>query len=130
MFSTGSTIWWRCGARASSAPYLPPDAAEYPAEMKQKDGYWIAILLYVFAPGINTTMVSMDEAPKTYQDLLDPKWKGRMAWNPNSMAGAIGFVGATLLSMGEERGMEYLRALAKQNIVNHRELPRAPSSIR
>jgi iron(III) transport system substrate-binding protein len=100
------------------APYLPPNAAQYPAEMKQKDGYWIAVLLFVFAPGINTTMVSMDEAPKTYQDLLDPKWKGRMAWNPSSSAGAIGFVGATLLSMGEQRGMEYLRALAKQNIVN------------
>ena len=86
--------------------------------MKQKDGYWIAILLYVFGPGINTTMVSIDAAPKTYQDLLDPKWQGKMAWNPNSTAGAIGFVGATLLSMGEERGMDYLRALAKQHIVN------------
>jgi ABC-type Fe3+ transport system substrate-binding protein len=100
------------------APYLPPNAAEYPAEMQQKDGYWIAFLLYVFAPGINTTMVSIDEAPKTYQDLLDPKWKGKMAWNPNSTAGAIGFVGATLLSMGEQRGMDYLHALAQQNIVN------------
>jgi ABC-type Fe3+ transport system substrate-binding protein len=100
------------------APYLPPAAAEYPAEMKQKDGYWIAILLYVFAPGINTNLVSMDAAPKTYQDLLDPKWKGKMVWNPNSTAGAIGFVGATLLSMGEQRGMDYLHALAQQNIVN------------
>jgi iron(III) transport system substrate-binding protein len=99
-------------------PYLPPNAADYPAEMRQKDGYWIAFLLYVFAPGINTSMVSVDAAPKTYQDLLDPKWKGKMAWNPNSTAGAIGFVGATLLGMGEQRGMDYLHALARQNIVN------------
>ena len=63
-------------------------------------------------------MLPKDEAPKTYQDLLDPKWKGRMAWNPNSTAGAIGFVGAILISMGEDNGMDYLRALAKQNIVN------------
>ena len=63
------------------APFLPPNAADYPAEMKQKDGYWIAYVLYVFAPGINTNMVSMAEAPKTYQDLLDPKWRGKMAWN-------------------------------------------------
>jgi ABC-type Fe3+ transport system substrate-binding protein len=100
------------------APYLPPNAADYPTEMKQKDGYWMAFLLYVFSPAINTNLTSMDTAPKTYQDLLDPKWKGKMAWNPNSTAGAIGFVGASLLSMGEKDGMDYLHALAKQNIVN------------
>ena len=99
-------------------PFKPANIADYPDELKQKDGYWTAYVLYVFAPGINTTMVSMDAAPKTYQDMLDPKWKGKMAWNPNSVAGAIGFVGATLLSMGDEKGMTYLRALASQNIVN------------
>jgi ABC-type Fe3+ transport system substrate-binding protein len=99
-------------------PFKPANVADYPDELKEKDGYWTAYVLYVFAPGINTTMVSMEGAPKTYQDLLDPKWKGKVAWNPNSVAGAIGFVGASLLSMGEENGMSYLHALAKQNIVN------------
>ena len=41
-----------------------------------------------------------------------------MAWNPGSIAGAIGFVGNILMSMGEQRGMDYLRALSKQQIVN------------
>ena len=101
------------------APYLPPNAAQYPAEMKQKDGYWIAILLYVFTPGINTTMVSMDEAPKTYQDLLDPKWKGKMAWNPSSIGRRHRFRRRHPAQHGRrQRGMDYLRALAKQNIVN------------
>jgi iron(III) transport system substrate-binding protein len=63
-------------------------------------------------------MVPKDQAPKTHGDLLDPKWKGKMAWNPNSMAGAIGFVGNILLSMGETRGVEYLRALSRQKVVN------------
>lgn len=101
------------------APYMPSSANLIPADMKDKDGYWIAILLYVFSPGINTKLVGKDRAPKTYQDLLDPAWRGgKMAWNPNSIAGAIGFVGATLTSMGETRGMEYLKALAGQRIVN------------
>jgi len=95
-----------------------PNAADYPAEMKDADGTWHALLLFVFGPGYNTTMVSKAEAPKTYQDLLDPKWKGKMAWNPNSSAGAIGFVGNIMLSMGPDKGMDYLRALAKQNVVN------------
>jgi ABC-type Fe3+ transport system substrate-binding protein len=99
-------------------PYIPPSAGLIPAELKDRDGYWIAILLYVFSPGINTTLVPKDSAPKTYQDLLDPRWRGKMAWNPGSMAGAIGFVGSTLISMGDARGMDYLKALAGQRIVN------------
>ena len=95
-----------------------PNAADYPAEMKDADGAWHALLLFVFGPGYNTNLVAKADAPKTYQDLLDPKWKGKMAWNPNSSAGAIGFVGNILLSMGPDAGMDYLRALAKQNVVN------------
>jgi ABC-type Fe3+ transport system substrate-binding protein len=100
------------------APYIAPSAGLIPADMKDKDGTWTAILLYVFAPGINTRLVPKEQAPKTYRGLLDPAWKGKMAWNPGSIAGAIGFVGATLISMGEARGMEYLKALAAQRIVN------------
>jgi iron(III) transport system substrate-binding protein len=72
----------------------------------------------VFAPGINTRLVPMAQAPKTYDDLLDPRWKGKIAWNPGSVAGALGFVGNILLSRGDARGMAYLRALSQQRIVN------------
>src|SRR5215471_14843305 len=100
------------------AQHVPPSADKIPADLKDKDGYWISILIYVFSPGINTTLVSKEQAPKTYQDLLDPRWRGKMAWNPGSIAGALGFVGATLTSMGEARGMDYLKALSAQRIVN------------
>lgn len=100
------------------APYRVPNFDQYPAELKDPDGNWIAILLYVFAPGINTTLVPTEQAPKTYQGLLDPKWRGRMAWNPSSFAGGPGFVGNILTSMGEDKGMDYLRRLATQKIVN------------
>src|SRR3954466_8335568 len=100
------------------APHGSPSAGKIPADLKDQQGYWISILLYVFSPGINTTLVSKEQAPKTYQDLLDPRWRGKMAWNPGSIAGALGFVGATLMSMGEARGMDYLKALSAQRIVN------------
>ena len=112
------------------APYVPDAAGQYPAEMKDKDGYWIAILLYVFTPGINTTMVPKEQAPKTYQDLLDPRWKGKMAWNPGSIAGAIGFVGNIMMSMGEERGMDYLEDARRRSTSSISKPPRAPSSTR
>jgi ABC-type Fe3+ transport system substrate-binding protein len=100
------------------APYRPSNAEQYPQALRDPDGFWFAILIYVFAPGINTNLVAVREAPRSLRDLLDPKWRGKMAWNPNSIAGAPGFVGNVLLSMGEERGIDYLRALAKQQVVN------------
>jgi ABC-type Fe3+ transport system substrate-binding protein len=100
------------------APYRSPSFDKIPDELKDRDGYWTAVLVYVFAPGINVNMVPLDKAPRTYDDLLDPKWKGRIAWHASSVAGATGFAGAILTGMGEARGMDYLRALAKQRIIN------------
>src|SRR5262249_48945278 len=59
------------------APFVPASAALIPPDLKDKDGHWIAILLYVFSPGINTTLVSRERAPKTYADLLDPAWRDK-----------------------------------------------------
>src|SRR5580704_10942918 len=100
------------------APYRPPNVDQYSPALRDADGYWIAILIYVFTPGVNTNLVPLAEAPTTLRDLLDPRWRGQMAWNPNSIAGAPGFVGNVLLSLGEAAGMEYLRALSGQRIVN------------
>jgi ABC-type Fe3+ transport system substrate-binding protein len=100
------------------APYRPPNIDQFPADLKDKDGYWTALLVYVFGIGINTDMVPLAQAPKTLEDLLDPKWEGRIAWHASSIAGAAGFIGHVLTSMGEERGMQYLQALSRQKIIN------------
>jgi iron(III) transport system substrate-binding protein len=100
------------------APFTVPNASSYPPELKDKDGYWIAEIMYVFTLGINTDLLPKDRAPKTYQDLLDPKLKGKMAWNGSSVIGAFGFIGNILATMGEDKGMDYLRAISRQQIVN------------
>src|SRR5580692_1388105 len=100
------------------APFTVPNTADYPAQLKAKDGYWIAEIMYVFTPGINTDLLPKDQAPKTFADLLDPKLKGKMAWNGSSVIGAFGFVGNILTTMGDDKGMAYLRALARQQVVN------------
>ncbi|HWG04926.1 MAG TPA: extracellular solute-binding protein [Beijerinckiaceae bacterium] len=88
-----------------------------PARYVDPQGYWIAMNQYVLTPGINTDLVPRGSEPKTWQDLLDPKWKGKMAWGstPSSSAGQ-GFVGLVLREWGEEKGRAYLKELAKQNI--------------
>ena len=49
------------------SPYL----AEYPAELKDAQGFWGSTNLYFLTPGYNTRMVKLNELPKTYQDLAE-----------------------------------------------------------
>ncbi|WP_137132745.1 extracellular solute-binding protein [Rhizobium sp. FY34] len=101
------------------APYVPDSAANLAAEFKDPDGYWHAANIYYLTAAYNTDLVSAEDAPKTYEDLLDPKWKGQMAWAVTpEPTGAAGFVGNVLMSMGEEKGMAYLKKLAGQKITN------------
>lgn len=99
--------------------WMPEAAKNYPANYRDPDGYWVATHLYFLTPGINTSLVKPADAPKTFEDLLDPKWKGKMGWaGTSSTSGAAGFIGNVLISMGEKRGMEYLRKFAKQKIIS------------
>jgi ABC-type Fe3+ transport system substrate-binding protein len=94
------------------SPYL----AEYPAELKDPQGFWAATNLYFFATGYNTHMVKATEIPKSYEDLLNPKWKGQMMWSTSRGSGAPMFVGTILNTMGPEAGKAYLQKLKQQNI--------------
>ncbi|HWG06192.1 MAG TPA: extracellular solute-binding protein, partial [Beijerinckiaceae bacterium] len=99
------------------ASFIPDPSKSLPPQFHDPDGHWAATNLYVLTPGYNTDLVPKGTEPKTFQDLLDPKWKDKMAWNsqPSSAAGP-GFVGLVLADMGEEKGTAYLTALAKQKI--------------
>ena len=97
--------------------WVPEGAKRLPKEATDEAGYWVATNLYVLTPGFNTDLVPAASAPKTYQDLLDPKWKGKIVWNTAPAPSAAGgFIGVVLTSMGEDKGRAYLKELAKQNI--------------
>lgn len=113
----GSSVWPLIKADAVEK-YFPDAAKEYPAELKDPNGMWTADALYFLVAAVNTDMVKPAAEPKTYADLLDPKWKGKIAWtNAMTQGGAAGFIGTILQSMGDEKGMDYLRKLAP-NVVN------------
>lgn len=88
-----------------------------PATLIDPNRRWIATNLATRSLAYNTNLVKQEQAPRSYQDLLDPRWKGAFVWNPNAMTGAWGFIATVLRHMGEEDGMAYLRRLAKQEIV-------------
>jgi ABC-type Fe3+ transport system substrate-binding protein len=99
--------------------WLPDPAKAYPAQYKDPEGYWVANNLYFLTPGFNTGLIPKGTEPRTYEDLLDPRWRGKMAWSTSpTSSGGPGFIGTVLTEMGEDKGMAYLRELAKQKVVN------------
>ncbi|HWG05209.1 MAG TPA: extracellular solute-binding protein, partial [Beijerinckiaceae bacterium] len=97
--------------------WQPDGAKRLPPQFVDKNGYWVANNLYVQNPCFNTSLVPPGTEPKTWDDLLDPKWRGRMVISGTSSASAgAGFVGVVLTEMGEQKGMDYLRKLAQQNV--------------
>jgi len=100
------------------AAYPPKEAASYPAEIKDPAGYWTAMNLFFLTAAYNTSLVKPEDVPKTYEDLLDPKWKGKIAWtNDPTPQGPPGFINNILTIMGQDKGMAYLRRFAAQQPV-------------
>lgn len=95
-----------------------PDAARALApQYVDKEGYWTATNLYIIGPCVNTQLVPKGAEPKTWEDLLDPKYSGQIAISNNaSTSGVAGLVGVVLHDMGDEKGLAYLRHLAQQKV--------------
>jgi len=108
------------------APWLPDEARRLPPEDYDPQGYWTATNFYVLTPAFNTRLVPKGSEPRTFADLLDPKWKGHMAWcSQPTVSGAPGLIAVVLASMGEDKGMDYLRRFAAQEPVPIAASPRA-----
>lgn len=98
--------------------WQPDSARRLPADYRDRDGYWVATNVFIHVPVFNTTLVPRNLAPRTFDDLLDPKWASRMAWAGHATtSGAPGFIGIVLDEMGRERGMQFLARLAKQRMI-------------
>src|SRR5689334_2686862 len=69
-------VWKRDGILA---PYVPEDVAQhYPAEQKDPGGLFASWRVWLSVIGYNTNLVKKEEAPKSFADLLDPKWAGKI----------------------------------------------------
>ena len=77
---------------------------------------WAPSRFSYLGPCYNTNLVKPDEVPKSYDDFLDPKWKGKIAWS-STVIGAMLFITGVRNFMGEEKALAYLQKLAKQDIV-------------
>src|SRR6516164_4039235 len=60
------------------APHTPPDVKRFPAQYKDPEGYYATWRATLSVMGYNTKLVDAKDAPTSYADLLDPKWKGKL----------------------------------------------------
>src|SRR5712672_614063 len=105
-------VWKRDGILA---PYVPEDVAKfYPAEHKDIDGQFASFRVWLSIIAYNTNLVKAEEAPKSFADLLDPKWKGKIV---KAHPGYSGTIMTATYQMQRDLGWTFFEQLAKQNIM-------------
>jgi iron(III) transport system substrate-binding protein len=105
-------------------PFTSPEAAHYEASAIEPRRHWISVREGYTGIGINTQKIAAPDAPKTYLDLLDPKWKGRMAISSLSTTAAH-WVGTMVIA----HGVDYVRKLGQQSIRPYRITARAVANL-
>ena len=94
------------------AKYHSPEREAYIEALRDKDGFWHATYLNAVTMAYNSRMLKPDEVPGGYQELLQPKWKGKMGF----VLSHTEWYFAMLQSMGEDKGRQYMEGLSKQNV--------------
>ena len=93
------------------AKYISPESRFYPDSVKDPDGTWTSFFMNTHVLVYNTKLVKKDQLPKTYEEMINPKWKDKI-----TMPEDFDIFGMMLKVMGREKGMEFMRRLAAQGV--------------
>ena len=77
---------------------------------------WASVYLATFVQAYNTKLVSKDELPKTYRDLLNPRWKGRLAVEAED----YDWFAQVVIGLGEAQGLKLFRDIVATNGISVR----------
>jgi iron(III) transport system substrate-binding protein len=109
------------------APYIPEDVAKhFPADQVDPEGMHATSCGWVESIGYNTDLVKREDAPKSYADLLDPKWQGKIVKGHPGYSGAI--MTATFVLV-RDLGWPYLEKLAQQKVMQVQSAADPPKKI-
>lgn len=105
-------------------PFFSPELEAYPDEAKDRQGHWVVVRESYISLGWNTNLIDSAEAPRTYRDLVNPKWRGKMAVS-GSPSTAANWVGAMVLA----EGRDFVRQFAQQQVAVHNITSRALADL-
>jgi iron(III) transport system substrate-binding protein len=121
VFETESFEIYRLQEAGLLQPYIAPERDVYPEDAKDPEGFWTVDRINTVVIGYNTDLVAPADAPKTWDDLLDPKWKGKIGVEVNDVELLAGMVKA----WGEQKAFSFWEGIAAQEpgiIDGHTEL--------
>jgi iron(III) transport system substrate-binding protein len=93
-------------------PYNSSERKSYSQDARDNAGYWTSTDENYFVIGYNTKMVPSGDAPKDWEGLLDPKWRGKIAMDPDNHL----LYGGLEQRWGKEKATEYFKELSRQEI--------------
>jgi iron(III) transport system substrate-binding protein len=94
--------------------YTPAGVEAFPPGFKDRDGYYYGLRATVNVIAYNSKIVPAAEAPRTWKDLLDPKWKGKLV---TAHPGYSGVIATHVLALVHLYGWDYFKQLAQNRLM-------------
>jgi iron(III) transport system substrate-binding protein len=108
----GHTVSWNASGWLAS--FVPSEAARWGEKAIGPNGIYIVDKFTMVIPGYNSRLVKAEDAPKTWNDLLDPKWKGKLV---KAHPGYSGAITNETFALSHLLGWEFYEKLAKQGVL-------------
>lgn len=93
--------------------FFTPRAGAFPRQAKDPKGYWVATRYNILVAAWNTNAVSDADSPRTYEDLLNAKWRGKIGIEATDQV----WLGTLMELWGESQAMEFFRQLNAQQLL-------------
>ena len=97
-------------------PVKSPTTAELMPQALRPHGAWVGVSVNIISAAYNTDLVKPQDVPASYDDLRNPRWKGRLAIEAED----VDWFAALLGKLGEEKGAALFRDIVRSNGVSTR----------
>ncbi len=109
------------------AAYVPEDVArDFPDGQKDPDGMFASWRVTLCPMAYNTKLVKAEDAPKSYADLLDPKWMGKMV---KAHPGYSGTIMTSTQQCSRDLGWPFFEKLSKQKVMQVQSATEPPKKV-
>jgi iron(III) transport system substrate-binding protein len=92
------------------AEFYSPELRNIPPQALPRHRHYVINRFNLFVMGYNTTQVKPQEVPQSYEDLLKPKWRGKLGMERTD----VDWFASVVKAMGEEKGLNFFKKLAAQ----------------
>jgi iron(III) transport system substrate-binding protein len=107
-------------------PYIPAEVLKWPASERDPDGTYASVRFTLMPIAYNTNLVKAEDAPKSFADLLDPKWTSKIVKAHPSYSGGI--VTSTFQTVNAI-GWGYFEKLGKQKVLQVQSSTEPPKKL-